>query len=160
MTGPRGGPRPLARSVAKLTTPAIRRRGIAEAGVIVDWPKIVGERLAAASYPEQLSKPRQGGEAVLRLRVAGSWAVELQHLEPVIVERINAYFGYRAVDRLRIVQGPLPPEAGPREPRRRPLASAEADAVAATVAGIEDDELRTALARLGRAIAAGEETDE
>jgi len=160
MAGPRGGPRPLARSVAKLTTPAIRRRGIAEAGVIVDWPKIVGERLAAASFPEQLSKPRQGGEAVLRLRAAGSWAVELQHLEPVILERINAYFGYRAVDRLRIVQGPPPPESKSKAPRPRLLEPAEAEAVAATVAGVEDEELRAALAALGRAMATGAGTDE
>ena len=56
----------------------------------------------------------------MHLRVAsGGLAMELQHFEPVLVERINAYFGYPAVARVKLIQGPLPAPAGGRRRRRR-----------------------------------------
>ena len=117
------GPTALASSIAKVTGKAIRKRGLAAASVVTDWPRIVGEPLASNSLPERLTVPRDGENdirrsrlgGVLHLRVAGAWATEIQHLEPVIVERINRYFGYRAVARLRILQGPLPRQPAPKE---------------------------------------------
>ena len=98
-----------------------------------------------------------GGEGggVLHVRVAGAFALELQHLEPVVIERINAHFGHAAVTRLKMTQG-LP--AGSVKPRRRPkpLGAAAETALAATVERIGDDRLKQALARLGRAILAEE----
>ena len=103
-----GGPRPLAASLGALSKRALGRRGFAEAGLITEWDAIVGPELAAASQPDRLTFPpgrRDGG--TLRLTVAGPVATELQHLEPVVIERINGYFGYRAVERILLVQGPV-----------------------------------------------------
>ena len=72
-------------------------------------------------------------------------AIELQHLEPVVIERINGYFGYRAVERLSMVRGPLPPRRDDV-----PAAPPAADAAALQkAAGIEDEALREALTSLG-----------
>lgn len=158
------GPRALGASVARLTRPAIRRRGLAEAGIVVDWPRIVGPELAAASCPERLTGARRGGDrdaadgdgaegGVLHLRVVGALATELQHLEPIIVERVNGFFGYRAVARLRIIQGELPPRDQPSRrmpPHDDPEVSAAVDTA---LVGVTDESLRAALADLGRAVA-------
>jgi len=165
-----GGPRALGASVARLARPAIRRRGLAEAGLVIDWPRIVGPELAAASCPERLTGARRGDTrdgadgdgakgGILHLRVVGALATELQHLEPIIIERVNGFFGYRAVARLRIVQGDLPPRDQPRRrapPRDDPEVRAAVDTA---LVGVADESLRAALADLGRAVARKAERD-
>lgn len=149
------GPRALAAMVSKITRKVLKQRGFAEAGIITDWPAIVGAELALESAPEKLVYPpgeRLGG--VLHIRVAGALATELQHLEPLVIERINGYFGYRAVARLRLLQGPLPVEETAPPPVRRRLEPGEEAALREGLAEVPDDDLKAALERLGRAVMA------
>jgi hypothetical protein len=143
------GMRAIAAPLATVARPALKRRGLASGRVVAEWPEIVGATLAACSCPERLSQPRDGGPGVLKIRVDGPLAVELQHLEPVIVERINGYFGYRAVARLSMVRGPLPPrETRVTEAPPAPDA-ASLERAAERAAGIADEALREALTSLG-----------
>jgi len=111
-----------------------------------EWPAIVGPELAAATWPEAMAR---GG--TLKLHVASAKALELQHRAPLVIERINLFFGRDAVTRLVLVQGPLPlaPPAAPRE-RARPLGPDEVAALDRQLATVASPELRDALARLGR----------
>lgn len=141
--------------MAAVTRPLIGKRGFVRGGLIAEWETIVGERLAASSLPERVSyPPKQSRGGTLHLRVAtGSLAMELQHLEPQLIEKINGYFGYDAVARVRLVQGPVPQVMRRSErPAPRPLSEAEETALADHLAGLGDDELRAALAALGRAV--------
>ena len=45
--------------------------------------------------------------ATLVLRVEGPVALEIQHLSGVIIEKVNRFFGWRAVGRIQIRQAPL-----------------------------------------------------
>ena len=84
------GPRGLAATLPKIIGPLLKRRGFARAEVLTNWRAIVGDALAARSCPEKLNWPRHADDgATLRIRVASGWAPQLQHLEPLIVERIN-----------------------------------------------------------------------
>lgn len=142
------GPRAIAGEVERLTRPALGKRGFAEAAVIAEWPSIVGSVLAARTCPLKIVFPRgQRGDGVLHLRVAnGAFATELQHLEPQVLERVNGHFGYRAVARLALSQGPLPRQAKPKPPAPPP---ADPAVVERAVADVADPEVRQALARLG-----------
>lgn len=149
----RWGTRAIAAVVPKVTAPLFRKRGFAEAGILNDWPAIVGPRLAAGCSPERLSFPvGKRAEGTLRLRVDGPLATELQHFEPQLLERINGYFGYRAVAQVKMVQGPLPPPERPADPPLRPLDGEEAAALQEAVSGVAGARLRSALEGLGRAI--------
>jgi hypothetical protein len=145
----RRGLAPIAAVAARVTKPLLKKRGLAQARVLTEWPAIVGPKFAERSLPERFWHTR-AGEGTLRLRVAGIWALEFQHLEPVLRERINAYFGYALVSRIVLVQGTLP---GHRPPgaTARPLTSTE-DGYLAAAALIEDPELRERLVGLGRAV--------
>jgi hypothetical protein len=70
------------------------------------------------------------------------------------VERINAFFGYRAVAELRIVQGhvqtPEKPVALPLPAVRRPAAPA---VPLPGLAEVRDEALREALARMQKGVA-------
>jgi len=154
----RSGMRALGAAVARITAPAFRRRGFAEAGILTDWPHIVGSHLASQTEPEKLSFARGTRvDGTLQIRVSGAWATELQHLAPQVIERVNSYFGYRAVDRLAILQAPLsqtaeaePPPQGERSGKRwREEAQPALDSGASNV---ENAELRRALISLGAAV--------
>ena len=146
------GLRSVAAPVSKVSRPMLKRRGLAGGRIVSEWPQIVGTALAACSCPEKLSPARGEQEGVLRIRVDGPLAIELQHLEPQIIERINGYFGYRAVGRLAMVRGPLPkPAPTPPQTERKP--NPEAARVAAKqLAGIDDESLKAALESFGKAV--------
>lgn len=148
------GPRRLAAALSKVTRAGFRRRGFAHSGVLSRWPEIVGDELAAMSCPEKLKFPPGRGEGgTLQVRVASGFATELQHLEPVVIERINTFFGYAAIGRLALKQGPLPAR---RERRRRwrALERAEEKALGERVADTADPGLKAALLELGRRVTA------
>ena len=153
----RSGMRALGAAVARITAPAFRRRGFAEAGILTDWPHIVGSQLASQTEPERLSFARGTRvDGTLQVRVSGAWATELQHLAPQVIERVNSYFGYRAVDRLAILQAPLShAEAEPTETSKRPGDREHGDSEPALDSGasnVENAELRRALISLGAAV--------
>jgi hypothetical protein len=87
------------------------------------------------------------------VRVEPGFALDFQHLAPVLIERVNAHLGWRCIARLKIEQGPVR-EAAPRHcVRDVPKATEEA---AEALAGKDIEEpLREALRRLGARVLAG-----
>ena len=92
--------------------------------------------------------------ATLHLRVAGAAALEIQHQIPALVDRINMVFGYSAIARITLKQGPLPKRREHLRPKLRPLKPEEAEQVTETVARVERCGLRQALEDLGKAVTA------
>jgi hypothetical protein len=147
-------PRPLARVVPKVAGKALGKRGMAFGALMTDWATILGPELGRCTMPQKLAfPPGLQQDAVLHIRVTGAAALEVQHAEPQIVERINAFFGYRAIARLKLVQAPA---ADPlrRRPKPRALTPEEEAGIVRATEGIEDEALRESLARFGRSMMA------
>jgi len=127
-------------------------------GLGARWSEIVGAAMARRTQPTKLSRPRAAGGAALELRVEGPSAAIVQHQAPDILARVNLFLGAGAVERLRIVQGPLRPIAPsrpPPPPRARPKAPLDAaaeQALAESVAHLPEGRLKRALVRLGREV--------
>ena len=157
----RGRLRAIAAEIPAIAGAALGKRGFGEAQLVAQWPAIIGETLAEGVSPEKLSFPRgERRDGTLHLRVAPGLGLEVQHREPVLVERINAFFGYRAVARLALKQGPPAHPAAPAPPRPRPLNTQERQALDRDLAAIEDAALKAALQRLGEAVLGTEEPSE
>lgn len=138
-----------------LTRPLLGKHGLAEGNLLANWDAIVGPAVASMALPERVRFPkgrRDGGEVTVRV-ASGPVAVQIQHDTPRILERINGYFGYPAVGRLKIIQAPLPVRRPRRPAEPPPLKPDEARAVEQSVAEISDPGLRAALERLGQAVA-------
>ena len=160
-----GGARAIGAYIARALDPAARARGFATTALLSEWPAIAGADLAEFTMPDRVVWPRrdQNGReqsgagaavprgwkpegAILVLRVEGPRAIEVQHRSGQILERVNTYFGYRAIAEMRILQAPVtraaasPPSLPPVEAVALPLS-----------ADIEDEGLRAALSRLGAA---------
>src|SRR3954447_24152067 len=88
---------------------SFRRFGFVQSSIVSRWAEIVGERYAKVSSPESIRFPtgKKGGGA-LTLLVDGAHAPLIQHLTPMIVERVNRFFGYEAVNRVIFRQGKQP----------------------------------------------------
>lgn len=142
---------PLSRSITGLTRHALDRRGFVDAAIVSEWPKLAGELIGRHSLPDRIRFPRdrsQPGTLVLILDNS-ALATEVQHFEPVLLERINRYFGFAAVGKIRIEHAPLPAKA---RAKRRPLPPISADRrreIENDLSNVADDELRDALTRLG-----------
>jgi hypothetical protein len=147
--------RPLGDLARRFLGETFARQGFASAEIVTRWPDIVGEEISAHCEPIKMQWPRRSeGEtpdpATLVLRVEGPVAIEIQHLSGVILERVNRFFGWRAVGRLALRQAPLAQRAAPKA---RPAPDPEATArLAAGMTDIADEGLRQALARLGAAL--------
>jgi hypothetical protein len=150
--------KPVAEFIDRCLGPTLAAQGFAASDIITAWPEIVGERLAAHTEPLRIAWPRgvrddRREPATLMVRVTGAFALELQHSAPVLIERINTYFGWRCIGRLSLRQGPVRRAAAPRRTPAR-LDPAQALRVRETVGDVGDKALHDALVRLGDAVIA------
>ena len=131
---------------------SFKRFGFVQGAIVSRWPEIVGERYAKVSSPESIKFPtgKKAGGA-LTLLVEGAHAPLIQHLTPMIVERVNRFFGYAAVNRIIFRQG-KPPAPAPRvaRPELRPVPKELGEGLRE----IADPELRLCLESLAAQIAA------
>jgi hypothetical protein len=152
---PRSSAKPLSQIVGKTIADAFARQGFASTGLVTHWPEIVGAEIADHAEPMRMVWPRRVHEddpdpATLVLRVEGPVALEIQHLSAVIIEKVNRFFGWRAVGRIQIRQAPLM-----RRDKKKPPPAPDPEVVARFAAGmsdVADDGLRDALARLAAAV--------
>ena len=143
-------------SLPGIAAPALRKRGFAQARLITEWPAIVGEMLARETVPQKLVFQRGSKtDAVLHLRVASGFALELQHIAPQIIDRINGFFGFRAVADLRYQQGPIPPQRISRRMTPPRLSDTDEAYLQDSLNDIDDPDLKQALVKLGRAVRTG-----
>ncbi|QRG07112.1 DUF721 domain-containing protein [Xanthobacter dioxanivorans] len=143
------GPRPLADFVAPGIGELCGKAGFSVVEVVIHWDEIVGPDLAPRCVPLKLQWPKEeGAAATLVVRVEGAYAIELQYAAGVVVERINAYFGWRCVGRLALRQGPVPQRhARPALPP--PPDGTSVAAMRREIGPFEDEALAASLARLG-----------
>lgn len=140
----------LADCVEPLTRPILKTQGLAGSRIVSEWESIVGPQLASHTVPEKLAftKGKKSG-GTLTISVENGFALELQHMQPVILERLAGYFGYQAISRIVISHSYVP--AAP-EPKRIPRRVLPRESVRITD-DIGDDDLKEALASLAKTLA-------
>jgi len=135
---------------------AFRRFGFVQSSIVSRWREIVGERYAAVSSPESIRFPHgRKSQGVLTLIVEGAHAPMLQHVGPAIIERVNRFFGYPAVERLSFRQGIVQAEKArsrPAPPSLREIPPELGD----SLREVADPELRACLESLARGLGSGE----
>lgn len=159
---PRGG---AAKSVGELMPhvgrTAFRRFGFVQSNVVTRWPEIVGPTHAKLCSPEAIRfPPGEKTEGILQLVVVPAHAPLIQQVFPEIIERVNRFFGYNAVARIKIRQGEVkPPAAGERAkppPSLKPIPMELGD----SLRDIGDPELRTVLESLARTLGDADKPNE
>lgn len=155
--------------VPKLTQKAFEKHGFSTAALLTDWAQIAGADVARYTLPERLKWPRgveTYGEvdgsgagrpgATLILKVDPARALDIQYKTAQLIERINVYFGYKAVTDLRILQTPIDAPAASAKPVQPPRPAHPKPQALASVPALDavtDDALRAALQKLQAGVA-------
>jgi len=138
-----------------LVRPALNKRGFSEPRILTEWDSVVGASLAGLARPLRMSfAAREGMGGTLTIGVLGSRAVEAQHMIPQIAERVNGYYGHRAISRVKIEQIGAEAFEAATQKEESPAPCPEMRArLAEPISSVRDEGLRSALERLGDNIA-------
>ena len=162
---PRGGPaRPVAELVPQIGRAAFRRFGFVQSSVVTRWPEIVGERHARACAPESIRfPPGEKRDGILQLVVKPAHAPIIQHVIPEIISRVNRFFGYAAVAKVKLRQGEVQPRPA-MAPAERPAAPPSLKPIPIelgdSLRDIGDPELRAVLESLARNLGGNDGNDD
>lgn len=134
---------------------AFRRYGFAKSDIHLHWAEIVGPILSKSSLPQRLVMPKEQDTeraGVLHVRVEGSYAPEMQHLEHLVIDRINSYYGFKAVERMIFHHGVI--DNGVPERKHIPpiLSDSQKKELEFHLHDIKDDDLRKSLYKVGAEI--------
>jgi hypothetical protein len=154
----RKGAQSLAALVGSALDPISKTRGFAGNLVMAQWQAIIGTRLADHTRPMALRWPvrhdhddpdnkRRG--ATLEIAVTGAFALEVQHSQTQILERINAALGWRAVEKIKLLQQPIQRNRPAAPPPQACLTPEEDRDLSNRLQKFEDPDMRSALHRLG-----------
>lgn len=156
---PRGGQaRPISDLMPEVGRTAFRRFGFVQSSVVSRWPEIVGARHARVCTPESIRfPPGEKSDGILQLVVVPAHAPMIQHVIPEIIDRVNRFFGYRAVARIKLRQGAVKPPPGREERKPPPSLKPIPMELGDSLRDIGDPELRTVLESLARGLDAQED---
>lgn len=146
----------LAPEIRAITKKALGARGFAGSDILEFWEDIVGTDLARGVAPQKLTfekENRTHGTLVVK-SAGGAFAMLFEHQKERVMQRINAFFGYPAVSRIKIVQGALKIKSIPPKTVLKTIPKDELQALQEKVGIIEDEELRERTFEIGKALLA------
>lgn len=103
-------PSSLGKVLQSVTSAFISKQGFVWAAVLQDWTSVVGEVYKDMVMPQKIMFPKgKNTEGTFYVMVENSGAgLLVQHLQPLILERVNQYFGYKALTKMVMRQGVFP----------------------------------------------------
>ncbi|MFW8635884.1 DUF721 domain-containing protein [Cribrihabitans pelagius] len=155
---------------AQLLNEQIRKagesRGFAVSRLLTHWEEIVGADIAAMARPVKVGYGRNTLGATLTVLTTGANAPMLEMQKERLRERVNAVYGFNAISKVMITQtAPTGFAEGRVEFQYAPKAQAplqpdpqDAAEASQAAAGVENDDLRAALERLGRNVLTKQKT--
>ena len=155
--------RAIGAEVAGVLKPLNKGDRFVSEALLAAWPEIVGDRLAGLCLPTRLKaaprgrskKAEEAGGAILEVLADHAVAIDLDYGQALLVERINAFYGYRAVGALKVVRRQRSMDgrqAIAAAPAPKPPSRADRAQAAKRMAGIEAPSLRKALEDLCAAL--------
>ena len=91
--------------VSKITKPFYNKQGFAQNHIIENWETIAGSGFSKNSIPIKLSLQKTGG--VLTVACDGGVALELEYSKSEIIEKVNFYYGFIAINRIKFQNLPI-----------------------------------------------------
>lgn len=137
--------------------PVLARRAGINTMLLGMWDEIAGSDFADCTRPEKIKWPRRASQSepfepgTLTIACEGARALFLVHSQDQLIQRLNAVFGFPAIDRIKIVQKPVSGRPAQRKPQRE-LSPDRQKHLADMISGIESEKLRDALAKLGKGV--------
>ena len=152
------GARSISELAGNVLAPILARRAGMTLDLLGAWSDLIGEPFGTSTRPEKIAWPRRVADedpfepATLIVACDGAQAVFFQHESQLIIEKVNVFFGFNAIARLKIVQKPVSTGSNRVEPAHRGLSAEDEAYLASIVEAVEDEALRATLRRIGKGI--------
>ena len=155
-------PKKIGETLTKVNKNYSSKFGKIEFLILSKWAQIVGTFFADHSEPYKISRITEDFNELdepiyknfLHVRVSPAAAVEFQHYKDTIIEKINSYFGYKAIADLRLQQNFIPE----KKPNKnislfdQDLSEEEKESIRSEMDNIQDKELEKSIVNLGASI--------
>lgn len=134
--------RKISANIEKLVKPYALKNGFHEVRIFSCWKNIMGSELYSQVKPVKLKNK------TLQVMVPNSvMAADIAFKSPIIIEKINQFFGYKAVIKITTVQKPLEKELFSESIKKEPDSSCYVRAQA-RCSQVQDEKLKDALVKL------------
>ena len=100
--------RQIGKAIAGVLDPLTAKRANVDLSLSLVWQEIAGEKLAGRTQPHKIVWPHRHGTdepfrpGTLIVACEGSLALDLQYRTTELLERINRFFGFHAVEKVKI----------------------------------------------------------
>ena len=155
-------PKKIGDTLGKVNRAFYNKYGKKEFLILSKWPQIVGSFFAEHSEPDKISRLTEDFDEFdqpifknfLHVRVSSAAALEFQHYKDTIIEKINSFFGYKAIADLRLQQNFIPKKKNeqPLKSERFKTTNNEKEIVKKEIQNIKDKELENSIVNLGLSI--------
>lgn len=140
----------LPRSAKKV----FREYGFAEGSMIRHWKEIAGPSISRCTLPMRLTyrKEKEKKVIILHLLVESAAALQVQHQIPLLIEKLNIFYGYSAVTRISLVQGRAGGNNKKTKEKEIPTDPAAVKKIQSWTKAMQNSGLKDALIRLGEQV--------
>lgn len=152
--------RPLAYALKPITKKAFDGKSALFGKMIVEWPIITKGLGCEQAKPIKLNFPRGKNKgACLSLATSSSQAFTLQHVSPQILQRINQFFGYKAIEKINFIHQSVEPIKSKKKSQLKTASPKILKQVENTLSFVDEGEMKKALVALGKSVIHKEQTD-
>ena len=156
-------PQKISKTLGKITKNIITKFDKDEFIIHSKWNEMVGEFFSEYSEPIKLDKNHAHSEhdfediskTVLHVNIVGPAALDFQHLNNKIIDKINSFFGYKAVSNIFLHQVPYlhkTKKEAQTKKNKKHLNEEQKIILKKSTSGISSEKLEKALLKLGESI--------
>ena len=95
----------IGKSLPKIIDKNIKERNFVEITLIKKWKEIIGEDIAKYCWPIKIVfSNTKNSNGIIFLKTKRGRSMEIEFKNDEIIEKLNQYFGYKAINKISIVQ--------------------------------------------------------
>ena len=80
----------------------LRKNGYNYSEIISKWNSLVGKKISNCCFPKSIKMSRENKNGILILYVERGDEIVAEYSKKEIINKINAYFGYKLIDQIRL----------------------------------------------------------
>ncbi len=150
--------RQVSELVGKVLEPVLSRRTGMTIDLLAAWHELVGEQYADFTRPQKINWPRRAHEedpfkpGTLIVACDGARALFFQHDLSRICERVNVFFGFEAIEKIKIVQKPVQQLTRNNRENNPELSGDSRTRLESILSQLDDPGLKQAFEKLGKGV--------
>ena len=95
----------IADTLPKILKTKLKKANFVELSIIKNWKEIVGDDIAKNCWPIKIFfSDGNNSNGKIAIKVKRGWSLEIEYKNQEIIEKLNQYFGYKAISKINIIQ--------------------------------------------------------